>query len=143
MTAAEFIGRVRAAQALTEDFDDVVAEFGRGCPCKDPPLKSIGKQHLKSQTHEKAFTKAGGKFFGMTVRAALMLPVDVVHVQGAQRIDEQGDGGVAAEHGENPEGNELDAFDEMEHQLDDDDARPAHVDDDSDDDLSDIVVDDS
>ena len=147
MTAAEFFGRVRAAQALTEDFDEVVAEFGRGCPCKDPPLKSTGKQHLKSQTHEKAFIKAGGKFFGMTVRAALMLPVDVVHVLGAQRLheadDEQGDGGVAAERRENLESNELDAFDEME-QLDEDDAdaRRAHVDDD-DEDLSDIVVDDS
>lgn len=146
MTAAEFIGRVRAAQALTEDFDEVVEEFGRGCPCKDPPLKSTGKQHLKSQTHEKAFTKAGGKFFGMTVRAALELPVDVVLVRGAQRIDEQGDGSVAAEHGnaENPEGYELDNFDEMEqlNQLDEDDAdaRRAHVDAD-DDNLSDIVVD--
>jgi hypothetical protein len=79
----------------------------------------------------------------MTVRAALMLPVDVVLVHGAQRIDEQGDGGVAAEHCENPGNNELDAFDEMERQLDDDDARPAHVDDDVDEDISHIVVDDS
>ena len=142
MTAAEFFGRVRAAQALTEDFDEVVAEFGRGCPCKDPPLKSTGKQHLKSQTHDKAFNKAGGKFFGMTVRAALMLPVDVVIVQGVQRIEEQRDGDVEPD----PENNELDAFDEMERQPDDDDdddAHPAHADDDVDEDLSDIVVDDS
>ena len=141
MTAADFFGRLRAAQALTEDFDDVVAEFGRGCPCKNPPLKSKGKTHLKSTTHDKAFNKVGGKFFGMTVRAALELPVEVVIVQGAQRIDERGDGGDAADpDGEN---NELDAFDEMEQQPndDDDDARPAHADDDADEDLSDIVID--
>ena len=48
MTAAAFFDGVREAQQLTEDFDVVVEEFGRGCPCKDPPLKSTGKQHLKS-----------------------------------------------------------------------------------------------
>jgi hypothetical protein len=147
MTAAEFFGRVRAAQALTEDFDEVVAEFGKGCPCKDPPLKSTGRAHLKSQTHEKAFAKAGGKFFGMTVRAALELPVHVVHVQGAQRIDQQADGGVAGElfYAENPapEGWELDHFDEMEqlnqYDEDDADARRAQLEA-EDEDLSDIVV---
>jgi hypothetical protein len=149
MTASDFFGRLRAAQALTEDFDDIVAEFGRGCPCKNPPLKSKGKAYLKSTTHDKAFNKAGGKFVGMTVRAALMLPVDVVHVQGAQRIGEEGDGGVPAEHhdddAENPwiyEVNEVDNFDEMENQVDaDDDARHANADDDADEDLSDIVID--
>jgi hypothetical protein len=139
MTAAEFFGRVRAAQALTEDFDEVVAEFGRGCPCKDPPLKSTGKQHLKSQTHEKAFNKAGGKFFGMTVRAALMLPVDVVHVQGAQRVGEEVDGVVPAELNDD-DADELNNYNEMEEQVDaDDDARHANADD-ADEDLSDIVI---
>ena len=142
MTAAEFIGRVRAAQALTEDFDEVVEEFGRGCPCKNPPLKSTGKTHLKSTTHDKAFTRPGGKFFGMTVRAALMLPVDVVHVQGAQRIDEEAEGGVVEEHHVVPQNNELDNFDEMDNQLEaDDDVSPAHADDGADEDLSDIVID--
>ena len=148
MTAADFFGRLRAAQALTEDFDKVVEEFGRGCPCKNPPLKSKGKAHLKSTTHDKAFNKADGKFFGMTVRAALMLPVDVVHVQGARRIGEEVDGGVSAEHqdddAENPwiyEVNEVDNFDEMEIQVDaDDDARLAN-DDDADEYLSDIMID--
>jgi hypothetical protein len=36
------------AQALTEDYDVIVEEFGRGCPCKNPPMKSTGKAHLKS-----------------------------------------------------------------------------------------------
>ena len=145
MTAADFFGRLRAAQALTEDFDAIVEEFRRGCPCKNPPLKSTGKAHLKSTTHDKAFNKPGGKFYGMTVRAAFMLPVNVVHVQGAQRIGEEGDGGVPAEHHEdadNPWNNELDNFDEMDNQLDaDDDARHANADDDADEDLSDIVID--
>jgi hypothetical protein len=143
MTAADFFGRLRAAQALTEDFDGVVAEFGRGCPCKNPPLKSKGKAHLNSTTHDKAFNRADGKFFGLTVRAALELPVDVVIVQGAQRIEGQGagDGGDAADP--NGENNEFDAFDEMEQPLDGeaDEARPAQVDD-ADEDLSDIVVED-
>jgi hypothetical protein len=148
MTATDFFGRLRAAQALNEDFDAVVEEFGRGCPCKNPPLKSTGKAHLKSTTHDKAFNKAGGKFFGMTVRAALMLPVDVVHVQGAQRIGGEGDGGVPAEphdnDAENPwmyEVNEVYHFDEMDNQVDaDDDARLVNADDDADEDLSDIVM---
>ena len=77
------------------------------------------------------------------MRAALELPVDVVIVQGAQRIEGQGagDGGDAADpDGEN---NEFDAFDEMEQPLDGeaDEARPAQVDD-ADEDLSDIVVED-
>ena len=143
MTAAEFIGRVRAAQALTEDFDDVVAEFGRGCPCKEPPLKSTGKQHLKSQTHEKAFTKAGGKFFGMTVRAAFMLPVAVVHVQGVQRIDDgrAEDSDVVEEQIDHYEN---DDFLEMDPDVSADADAAAAVDaaGDVDDDLSDIVIED-
>ena len=141
MTASDFFGRLRAAQALTEDFDDIVTEFGRGCPCKNPPLKSTGKAHLKSTTHDKAFNKADGKFFGMTVRAALMLPVDVVHVQSAQRIGEEVD--VQREHhdddAEDP-WNELNNYNEMENQVDaDDDARHANADD-ADEDLSNIVI---
>ena len=63
MTAQEFLGRVRVAQALTENFDEIVAEFGRGCPCKCPSLKSTGQAHLKTSTHDNAFNKVGGKFF--------------------------------------------------------------------------------
>ena len=96
MTAEVFFRRLREARAKTEDFDEVVAEFGRGCPCKDPPLKSKGKQHLGSQTHAKAFTTPGGVYFGMSVRSAFeaqgapqrpgaALPL-VVHVPGSQRI---------------------------------------------------------
>jgi hypothetical protein len=89
LTANDFFERFRAAKAKTEDFDDVVAEFGRGCPCKEPPLKSTGKQHLKSATHDKAFNQAGGFFFGLSLRAAFELqrPVaEVVHVPCSQRI---------------------------------------------------------
>jgi len=99
LTAEVFFQRLREAQAKTEDFDEVVAEFGRGCPCKDPPLKSKGKQHLGSQTHAKAFTTPGGVYFGMSVRSAFEaqgapqrpgargaeLPL-VVHVPSSQKI---------------------------------------------------------
>jgi hypothetical protein len=71
LTAAEFLGRVRAANAQQEDFDAVVDEFGLGCPCKHPPLKSKGKQHLGTTAHKKAFEHRDGQFFGMTVRQAL------------------------------------------------------------------------
>jgi hypothetical protein len=70
LTAAEFLERVRAAHAQEEDFDAVVDEFEMGCPCKHPPLKSKGKQHLGTTTHKTAFG-AGGQFCGMTVRQAL------------------------------------------------------------------------
>ncbi len=71
MTAAEFLARVRDAQAQQEDFDSVVDEFGQGCPCKNPPLKSKGKQHLGTTAHKKAFDAGDGQFFGMSVRQAL------------------------------------------------------------------------
>ncbi len=71
LTAAEFLGRVRAANAQQEDFDAVIDEFGLGCPCKHPPLKSKGKQHLGATAHKKAFEQRDGQFFGMTVRQAL------------------------------------------------------------------------
>jgi hypothetical protein len=71
LTATEFLGRVRAAQAQQEDFDAVIEEFGIGCPCKTPPLKSKGKQHLGTTAHKKAFLEVGGPFYGMTVRQAL------------------------------------------------------------------------
>jgi hypothetical protein len=146
MTAADFFGRLRAAQALTEDFDDIVAEFGRGCPCKNPPLKSTGKAHLKSTTHDKAFNKASGKFFGMTVREAFMLPVAVVNVEGAQRID---NGGAAV--GEQDNNYDMEEFDEMDADPDVSvhaDAAAAAAadgggDGDGDDDLSDIVLEDA
>ena len=95
MTAEVFFRRLREAQAKTEDFDEVVEEFGRGCPCKDPPLKSKGKTHLKSLTHDRAFNNPTGAYFGMSVRAAFeaqgqqrpdALPPIVVHVPGSQRI---------------------------------------------------------
>ncbi len=141
MTSAEFIGRVRAAQALTEDFDAIVNEFGRGCPCKNPPLKSTGKAHLKSTTHDKAFNKPGGKFFGKSVREAFMLPVVVVHVQGAQRIGEDGDVADAVDGSENAHVNELDQYDEMDFDADAfRDADDVVAVDDADDDVSDIVL---
>jgi hypothetical protein len=96
LTAEVFFRRLREAQAKTEDFDEVVAEFGRGCPCKEPPLKSKGKTHLKSLTHDRAFNHPTGAYFGMSVRAAFEaqgqqrpyapLPPIVVHVPGSQRI---------------------------------------------------------
>lgn len=71
LTAAEFLGRVRAANAQQEDFDAVVSEFGLACPCKQPPLKSKGKTHLGTAAHKKAFDSPDGQFFGLTVRQAL------------------------------------------------------------------------
>ena len=141
ITAGEFFTRVRAAQALTEDFDGIVEEFGRGCPCKNPPLKSKGKAHLKSSTHDKAFNKSDGKFFGMSVRDAFLLPVDVVRVQGAQRLGGVENGGE--EDLENRFENEQLDFDEMDDHFEADDSRAAEaaaVEDD--DDVSDIVVED-
>ncbi len=70
MTAAEFLGRIRAANAQQEDFDSVIEEFGLGCPCKNPPLKSKSKQHLGTAAHKKAFDSPDGQFFGMTLRQA-------------------------------------------------------------------------
>jgi hypothetical protein len=115
LTAAEFFSRIRAAQALNEDFDSIVSEFGRGCPCKNPPLKSTGKAHLKATTHDKAFNKPDGKFFGMSVRAAFMLPVDVVIVQGAPRIGGDDD----AADGEQEQNNEVEMFDELDPEPED------------------------
>ena len=136
LTAALFFGRVRAAQALTEDFDSVVLEFGRGCPCKDPPLKSTGKAHLNTATHDKAFKKHDGKFFGMSVRAAfeLSIEVEVVNVQGAQQI---GGDDAAEEENDAEQRPELDEFDEMDSAVEAE--IPAIVDDCADDDLSGMV----
>lgn len=117
MTAEVFFRRLREAQAKTEDFDEVVAEFGRGCPCKDPPLKSKGKTHLTSKTHDKAFNQTGGAYLGMTVRAAFEASAQladtplVVHVSGSQRI-----GGDFDDEDEidNAAGYEDDQYNEME-----------------------------
>jgi len=135
LTAALFFGRVKAAQALTEDFDSVVLEFGRGCPCKIPPLKSTGKAHLNTATHDKAFKKPDGKFFGMSVRAAFELSVEVVNVHGAQQI---GGDDAAEEENDAEQRPEFDDFDEMDERLEVE--PPAIVDDGADDDLSGMVA---
>ncbi len=115
MTAEVFFQRLREAQAKTEDFDEVVEEFGRGCPCKDPPLKSKGKTHLRSQTHDKAFNKPGGVYLGMSVRAAFEASAQradaplVLHVSGSQRIGEDD-----ADEIENGGMYDDDQYDEME-----------------------------
>ena len=92
LTAAEFLERVRAAHAQEEDFDAVVDEFGMGCPCKHPPLKSKGKLHLGTTTHKTAFG-AGGQFCGMTVRQALerARSNNIILVAGAAPIGGNGD----------------------------------------------------
>lgn len=146
MTASDFFERVRAARAKTEDFDEVVKEFGRGCPCKDPPLKSTGKQHLKSATHDKAFNKVGGAFFGLSVRSAFELqravaPIAVVNVAGSQRI-----GDDDADENENAGGYDDDwqQMDEMETPAEGEDgvvvSREIHFINCDDDDVGDIQV---
>ncbi len=89
LTAAEFLGRIRAAHAQQEDFDAVIEEFRIGCPCKTPPLKSKGKQHLGTTAHKKAFLEVGGPFYGMTVRQALerAQSANVILVAGAAVIE--------------------------------------------------------
>jgi hypothetical protein len=89
LTAAEFLGRIRAAHAQQEDFDAVIEEFRIGCPCKAPPLKSKGKQHLGTTAHKKAFLEVGGPFYGMTVRQALERAqfANVILVAGAAAIE--------------------------------------------------------
>ena len=154
MTAQVFFQRLREAQAKTEDFDEVVAAFGKGCPCKDPPLKSKGKTHLKSQTHERAFTKPGGVYFGMSVRAAFEAaqqqrdqrpdarPPVVVHVPGSQNIA-QDDADEDESAGMNHE--DANQYDEMDEIPEGSDAefdialRQVAIDDD---DVSDIQVQD-
>lgn len=112
MTAPEFLGRVRAALAQQEDFDVVVEEFGVGCPCKTPALKSKGKQHLGTAAHKKAFEEPNGPFFGKTVREALtaraaaQAVVDVIIVAGSAPIEGNANAGVNADG--------LEAFDEIE-----------------------------
>lgn len=112
LTAAEFLGRVRAANAQQEDFDSVVDEFGLGCPCKNPPLKSKGKQHLSTTAHKKAFGQRDGQFFGMTVRQALerIRSNSIVLVAGAAPLpgndDDDNDAAVAQ--------NEQDLYELME-----------------------------
>ena len=89
LTAADFLGRIRAAHAQQEDFDAVIEEFRIGCPCKTPPLKSKGKQHLGTAAHKKAFLEVGGPFYGMTVRQALerAQSANVILVAGAAAIE--------------------------------------------------------
>lgn len=110
MTAEEFYGRLRASRAATDDFDEVLLEFGRGCPCKNPPLKSSGKTHLKSQTHQNAFTKVGGPFYGLSVRAVLERGVPVQIVEGAANI---ANANADQSMGESGRANEVDDYDMM------------------------------
>ena len=136
MTADILFSRIRAAQALNEDFDSIVSEFGRGCPCKNPPLKSTGKTHLKATTHDKAFNKPDGKFFGMSVRAAFAsaLVVQVVHVQDGQPIAavEAGEEEIDAE--QRPE---LEDFEQMDASLEAEALGSADMD--GDEDLSELA----
>jgi hypothetical protein len=144
MTAAEFLGRVRNVQAQQEDFDSVIAEFGEGCPCKNPPLKSKGKQHLSTMAHKKAFEQSDGQFFGMTVRQALewSRSNSVVLVAGASVIAANENEGIDADcngivyeedhdyydHMDdvNAEGDEFEVI-SRQMQFDDDDVSDIHV----------------
>ena len=145
MTAPEFLGRIRAAHAQQEDFDAVVDEFGVGCPCKTPPLKSKGKQHLGTAAHKKAFDDPDGPFFGMTVRQALTAraqAVNVILVGGSAAIQGNENAGV------NDDADE--PFDEMlEYELFEgeaqapEDASSVIEEEADDDDLSHIVADDA
>jgi hypothetical protein len=143
MTAPEFLGRVRAAQAQQEDFDDVVEEFGVGCPCKTPALKSKGKQHLGTATHKKAFEDPSGPFFGRTVREALEARaaaqgVDVILVGGSAAIQGNDNAGVNAGGFERfDDVNEYEVFDGEAESPEEE--RPQ---DEADEDLSDIVAED-
>jgi hypothetical protein len=154
LTADVFFHRLREAQAKTEDFDEVVAEFGRGCPCKEPPLKSKGKAHLGSQAHGKAFNTPGGVYFGMSVRAAFEAqgapqrpgaiiedPPLVVNVAGSQRIgnDDADENEDAGDHDD-----DWQQMDEMEPPAEGEDgevvSREIHFTNCDDDDVGDIQV---
>ena len=142
LTAPEFLGRVRAAQSLHEDFDAVLEEFAIGCPCKNPPLKSKGKQHLTTQTHIKAFQNADGQFYGYTVRQVLerIQAQNVVMVASSVVVA----GSEGEHHGMFVPGSEIPAFnDQNDYEemagVNDDEEPERQPGDDVDDDLSDIV----
>jgi hypothetical protein len=71
----------------------VLDEFEMGCPCKNPPLKSKGKQHLGTAAHKKAFLNRDGQFFGQTVRQVLerIRSNNIILVAGAAPIGGNGD----------------------------------------------------
>ncbi len=141
LTAPEFLGRVRAALAQQEDFDVVVEEFGVGCPCKTPALKSKGKQHLGTTAHKKAFEEPNGPFFGKTVREALTARaaaqgvLDVIIVAGSAPIQGNANDGVNAD-GFEPF-NEIEEFERFEGEAE---SEEAILEEEADDDLSHIVA---
>jgi hypothetical protein len=113
LTAAEFLGRVRAANARQEDFDAVVEEFGQGCPCKHPPLKSKGKQHLGTTAHKNAFEERDGRFYGMTVRQALehARSNNVILLAGSAQLEEiNADNSAPDIVAQRPEAEEFDEY---------------------------------
>lgn len=103
---------------------------------------SVAQKHGSSAFEDvnsrQCIQQSGRKvFFGMTVRQAYMVPVDVVIVHGSQRIAGADNGAGPEEH--EPE-NEQAEYEQMDEDLEADAARAANSDD-LDDDVSDIQVD--